>query len=294
MSGCVNQSSSTAITCTGSGITDGITITDFSFDFNEIYGGESVGLTLILENLGGSDGTFQSWQLFGPDFGTGDMQWELTSGSAEAKDLNIALSAPNPELDIPGGMETILWTVKAPSGLTVETPANFNIRSTYQYQTTFAGVLTVMSNTYLRTLTPEDRKALIQSGGLSAQCHTGGPLKLEAAAGTHFVDPNNQQKKIRFKVTNEGPGFPFWGYGVGSNYDDIDDTTIYRIHIKPTSGTVLCEDQVKTLSRGETGTFDCYFTAETPKAKTDYNFQVDIDYSYWQDSASAIRVLRPL
>jgi len=297
VSGCVGQAPATTITCTGAGITDGITITDFSFDFNEIYGGESVGLTLTVENLGGSDGTFESYQLFGPDMvtsGATPMQWEVTSGGLSDLNLAVDLSAPNQDLGIPGGMETVLWTVQAPSGLTVETPFNFNVRETYEYQTSFSGILTVMSSTYLRTLPPEERKELIQSGGLTAQCHTGGPIKVEGAAGTHFVDPASSPKKLRFKVTNMGPGFPFYEVGGDSNYDDISDTSMYRIHVKLTTGTVVCADQVKTLSRGQTGTFDCTFTAPTPSAKTDYTFQVDVEYYYWQDSATAIKVLRPL
>jgi hypothetical protein len=294
VSGCVGQQTTPTLSCTGAGITSGIMITDFSFDFNEIYGGESVGLQMTVENLGGADGTFQSYQLFGPDFGPGAMQWEVTSGSGSESDLDISLSAPNPDLEIPGGMETFLWTIQAPSGLTVETPSNFNVRTTYEYITSFSGVLTVMNSNYLRSLPPEERTALIQSGGLSAQCHSGGPLKIEAAAGTHFVDPESSTKKIRFKVTNVGAGYPFYQDGADSNFDDITDTSMYRIHILPTTGTVVCDEDTKTLSRGQTGTFDCEFTAPTPTAKTDYTFQVDIEYYYWQDSATAIRVLRPL
>jgi len=280
------------LACPGAGVTDGITITDFSFDFNEIYGGESVGLTFTVENFGGSDGTLNSYQLFGPDFGTGGMQWEITSGSQTKTGMGEALSAPNTDLGIPGGMYTELWTIKAPSNLTVETPVNLNIRTTYTYKTSFSGVLTVMTQSYLGSLAPEERKALIQSGGLSASCYTGGPIQLKAAAGTHFVDPTGTPK-IRFVVTNVGPGYTFWG-GTGM-YSDISDTTKYRVDIPAqTSGIVTCPANTIVLSRGEVGTFDCTFTAPTVTAKTDYNFQIYVEYYYWQDSATAIKVLRPL
>jgi len=282
------------LACTGAGMTDGILITDFSFDFNQIYGGESVGLTLTVENEGGSTGTLQSYQLFGPDFGTGTMQWEITSGTATATSLGKSLSAPNPDLNIPGGMETVLWTIKAPSGLTVETPQNFNIRTTYEYSTVFSGILSVMSSSYLQSLPADQRKTLIQSGGLSASCYTGGPIQVEAAAGTHFVDPAGASKTIRFKVTNVGAGFPF--YGLTSNYADITPATMYRVHVADqTSGPVTCTGIGDiTLSRGQVGTFECTFTAATPSAKTDYNFQISLTYYYWQDSSAAIKVLRPL
>jgi hypothetical protein len=281
------------LACTGAGMTDGVTITDFSFDFNQIYGGESVGLTLTVENLGGATGTLQSYQLFGPDFGTGTMQWEVTSGTPTATGLAKSLSAPNPDLNIPGGMDTILWTIKAPSGLTVETPQNFNIRTTYEYSTAFSGILSVMSSSYLQSIPSDQRKTLIQSGGLSASCYTGGPIQVEAAAGTHFVDPAGATKTIRFKITNVGSGYPF--YGGTSSYTDITPAYMYRIHLNGgTSGPVTCTDQDITLSRGQVGTFECDFTAPTPTAKTDYNFQISLTYYYWQDSSAAIKVLRPL
>jgi len=283
------------LACEGAGVTNGIMITDFAFDFNEIYGGESVGLTLTVENLGGSSGTLNSYQLFGPDFSTSptDMQWSFT-GTTDDTETGMAeiLAAPNSDLGIPGGMYTELWTILAPSGLTVETPVNLNIRTTYEYDTYFSGVLTVMTQSYLGSLPPEDRKALIQSGGLSARCFTGGPIQLEAAAGTHFVDPSGT-KTIRFIVTNVGSGYPFWG-GTGM-YTDISDSTKYRIHVPAQiSGIVTCAEDTVVLSRGEIGTFDCTFDSPSPTAKTDYNFQINVEYYYWQDSATAIKVLRPL
>lgn len=281
------------LSCTGAGVTDGVMITDFSFDFSQIYGGESVGLTLTVENMGGSTGHLQSYQLFGPDLGSGTMQWEITSGNANKSSLATELPAPNPDMDIPGGMETVLWTIKAPSGLTVETPQNFNIRTTYDYSTQFSGILTVMSSSYLQSIPQEQRKALIQSGGLSASCYTGGPLQVEAAAGTHFVDPASSTKNIRFKITNVGAGYPF--YGGTSNYDSITPSNMYKVHLNGgTSGPVTCPTKDIVLSRGQTGTFECNFTAATPAAKTDYNFQISLSYYYWQDSSASIKVLRPL
>jgi len=289
------------LACKGAGVTDGVTITDFSFDYDQIYGGESVGLTLTVENLGGSEGKLKSYHLFGPDFGNETMQWEITQETCNSAktgsitDLNKTLSAPDPDLNIPGGMETCTWTIKAPSALTVETPASFNIRTTYEYKTQFSGVLTVMTSSYLQSMPPEERKALIQSGGLSASCYTGGPIKLEAAAGTHFVDlAAGEEKTIRFKVTNVGPGYPF--YGNTSNYADVKPEYMYTIHVDGgKSGPVNCTADSKVLSRGQTGTFDCIIKlTKAPTTKTDYNFQIGITYYYWQDSATTIKVLRPL
>jgi len=282
------------LACPGSGVTEGISLTDWSFDFNQIYGSEAVGLTLTAENFGGKDGTLVSYNIFGPDIvtsGATPMQW--TSDKSIAGTINQALPAPNTDLGMPGGMYTDTWTMTAPSGLTVETPFTFNVRTTYDYSTSFSGVLTVVSSTYLRTLPEEERKALIQSGGLSAQCFTGGPIKIEGAAGTHFVDPGGASKTVRFKITNVGTGFPFYNTA-DKTYNGIDTSTMYKVHVQPTTTGITCTDQTITLSRGQVGTFSCTFTAGTPTYKTDFTFQVDIDYQYWDDRATSIKVLRPL
>jgi len=280
------------LSCPGAGVTDGIAITDFSFDFNQIYGSEQVGLTLTAENVGGSTGALTSYQLFGMDFGSGSLQWGITPSSSNSN-VNLKLDAPNTDLGIPGGMDTRTWTLKAPSGLTVETPFTLHGRITSNYSTSFSGILTVVSSSYLRSLPVEERKALIQSGGLSAQCYTGGPIKIEAAAGTHFVDPSGT-KNIRFKVTNVGVGAPFYNTSA-PNYLGITPESMYKIYVVPTtSGQVTCTGGDITLSRGQTGSFTCTFTSPTPTLKTDYPFQISIVYQYWQDTTASIKVLRPL
>jgi hypothetical protein len=292
----IGQGEPAGITCPGSGVTEGISITDWSFDFDQIYGAEAVGLTLTAENFGGKDGTLTSYTIFGPDIvypGPGtNMQWVSDKAISSTSITSGALPAPNTDLGMPGGMWTDTYTMTAPTGLTVETPFTFNVRATYDYETSFSGILTVMSSTYLRSLPAEEREALIQSGGLSAQCFTGGPIKIEGAAGTHFVDPASTAKTVRFKVTNVGVGFPF--YSATHNYNGITTDTMYKVHVQPISTGITCTDQTITLSRGQTGTFSCSFTAATPSYKTDYSFQVNIDYQYWQDQSASIKVLRPL
>ncbi len=287
------QGGKETLACSGAGSTDGIAITDFSFDFDEIYGGEQVGLTLTAENVGGASGTLTSYQLFGINFNVTDpLRWTITP-SESSKTVNLKLDAPNTDLGIPGGMDTRTWTLTAPSGLTVETPFNLHGRITSNYSTSFSGILTVVTSEYLRSLPAEERKALIQSGGLSAQCYTGGPLMIEAAAGTHFVDPSGT-KNIRFKVTNVGTGAPFWNT-TDNTYKGITPETMYAINVRSIlTGTVTCTGGKYTLSRGQTGSFTCTFNTVTPTLKTDYPFQINIDYNYWVDTSSAIKVLRPL
>jgi len=293
--GCIGQGPApTAVTCAGTGVTDGITITDFTFDFNEIYGGEAVGLTFTAENMGGASGTLLSAEVFGPSINeaaaAGNLTWGCPAPCNLTLDINEGLDAPNYDLDIPGGMYTSVWTFEAPTGLGAEAGYDFNIRTKYNYETNFVGILTVMSSSYLRTLPEDERKALIQAGGLSQQCYSGGPIALAAAAGTHFVDvAPGEDKTIRFKVTNVGSGYPYYP-------SPLDPTTsMYKVHINPTTGQVTCSDQTITLSRGQTGTFSCTFNpTSTVTNKEDITFTIKLDYNYWLDKSTFIKVLRPL
>ncbi len=297
--GCVGQGPAVGVvTCAGEGITRGIEVSDFTFDFNEIYGGEAVGLTFTAENMGGASGTLIGAELFGPSINEGAVAGNLTWGCPGACDLTDptdlitgdALNPPNYDLDIPGDMTTYVWTLQAPEGLGAEAGYDFNIRTEYNYETNFVGILTVMSSSYLRTLPEEERKALIKAGGLSQQCYSGGPIALTAAAGTHFVDVEpGEDKTIRFKVTNVGGGYPFYPA-------PLDPTTsMYKVHINPTSGAVTCSDQTITLSRGQTGTFSCTFSPTSAVTnKEDITFTIKLDYNYWLDKSTFIKVLRPL
>jgi len=295
VSGCIGQTPTlTAISCSGAGVTNGIVISDFTFDFNEIYGDEAVGLTFTAENIGGASGELIGAEIFGPTInegaGAGNLTWGCLPTCELEPDLTTenALESPNVEMDIPGGMFTETWTLEAPTGLGAEAGYNFNVRLRYSYETNFVGVLRVMSSEYLRSLPADERTALIQAGGLHQQCYSGGPIELTAASGTHFVDPESAPKTIRFKVTNVGAGFPYYGS------DDIDEDYMYKVHLESASGLTCTGVDEIPLSRGQTGTFSCTFTATTPTNYQDITFTLRLDYNYWLDKSTFIKVMRPL
>jgi len=302
ISGCTNQQNNTQnLACPGAGSKDGIIVTDFSFDYSPVYSGETPGLTLEVQNMGGETGKLLGVDVFGPEVVSSatDLQW---GGKDLSKKLNEELTPPDPTMDMPGETWSNVWTFTAPKNLATDTDYTFNTRVRYSYKTTFTAILTIMSSNYLRSLSADKRNELIQSGGLSQQCYSGGPLSVTGAAGTHFIDPTGE-KTIRFKIENVGTGFPYCSCtsktcnDCGDKLDPTD--TMYHVHIGTPTGTNIKDCAAPTgdiiLSKGASVVFSCKFTApKTFNNKQDITFSIPIDYDYYVDAAAPIRVQRSL
>jgi hypothetical protein len=294
-SGCVNQPITPPIACKGAGATDGITITDFSFDYAP-NAGESTGLTLETTNIGGETGMLLGVDVFGPEINIGeatDFKWGASESLTQT--LNEELEAPDPEISMSGGSWPKVWTLTAPKSLVTDTEYTFNARVKYRYTTTFTAVLTIMKSEYLRSLSSDDRKNLIESGGLSQQCSSGGPLSVTGTSSTHFVDPSGE-KTIRFKIDNVGNGYPY----CVSSEDDCGNTldpgtTMYHVKVKSPEGGYLtnCESD-KILSKGKSVVFSCKFNAPEFTNKLDITFSIPITYDYYIDSSAPVTVKKSL
>ncbi len=294
-SGCMSQPPTTQIACKGAGATDGIAITDFSFDYAP-NAGESTGLTLEVQNNGGDTGTLLGVDVFGPETNIGeatDFKWGASESLTQT--LNEELEAPDPEISMTGGSWPKVWTLTAPKSLVTDTEYTFNARVKYRYTTTFTAVLTIMKSEYLRSLSSDDRKSLIDSGGLSQQCSSGGPLSVSGTSSTHFVDPSGE-KTIRFKIDNVGNGYPY----CVSSEDDCGNTldpgaTMYHVKVKSPEGGYLtnCESD-KILSKGKSVVFSCKFNAPEFTNKLDITFSIPITYDYYVDSAAPVTVKKSL
>jgi len=303
VSGCVGQDGGNGqqLACPGAGSTDGIVITDFSFDYSPVYAGESPGLNLEVQNNGGEIGTLLGVDIFGPEIvdKATDLQWGGQTKELSKK-INEELDPPDSTMNMPGGVWSNVWTLTAPTKLATDTDYTFNARARYNYETTFTAVLTVMKSTYLRSLPAEKRQELINSGGLSQQCYSGGPLKVTGAAGTHFIDPEGE-KTIRFKIENVGSGYTYCDTDPKKSgcVDNIDPgNTMYHVKIRdPLSGgnyfTKGCAQDV-ILSKGQSVVFSCKFTAPKFTNKQDITFSIPIEYNYYVDAAAPIKVQRAL
>jgi hypothetical protein len=301
VSGCMNaQPIEKELICNGAGSNDGMIITDFSFDYSPVYSGETPGLTVEVQNNGGETGKLLGVEIFGPEVnpnGATDLQW----GTSELliQSLNEELTPPDPTMNMPGEPWSKVWTLTAPKNLATDTDYTFNARVKYSYKTTFTAVLTVMSSSYLRSLPAQKRSELIQSGGLSQQCYSGGPLSVTGAAGTHFVDPSGN-KTIRFKIVNVGSGFPYcaWNNTNDCGNDLNPSTTMYHVHVGTPLGTNIKDCAMPSgdiiLSKGTNVVFSCKFTAPTFTNKQDITFSIPIEYDYYVDASAPIKVQRVL
>jgi hypothetical protein len=152
-----------------------------------------------------------------------------------------------------------------------------------------------MKSDYLRSLSAEDRTKLIESGGLSQQCSSGGPLSVTGTSSTHFVDPVGE-KTLRFKIDNVGNGYTYCVKNADDCGDNLDATnTMYRVKVKsPSEGYITNCDPDKILSKGKSVVFSCKFNAPQFTNKLDITFSIPIIYDYYVDSAAPIQVKRSL
>lgn len=272
--------------------TNGIIIKDFGFDYSPIYAGESTGLTLTLQNVGGEEGILKEITVFGVDAPAatpGPLTWGWGTGDDFDLTLNQELLPPDPTTGFEGEEYFQEWIPEAPTDIKSPTTYDFQTRVKYTYTTTFTGKIRVVDNDYLRTLPADEREALIKVGGVQDASVTGGPLSLTAASGRHFIvrsGDSAQSRSIKFKITNVGSGFPY--------KEPWSDTNLHKVTVTSDVGDIDCSaPQDIKLSRGKTGVISCTFTAPAHGAftnKVDKMFSVTLGYGYYIDSSSSITV----
>lgn len=285
ISGCIGQEAR------GIKATDGLVITDFSFDYATAYMGETRGLHLEVQNVGGETGILKKISLFGPEINDGvasDLVWGLIDG-VKVKTITTAdgtLYPPDPDTDFEGDFYPYDWELEAPTNIKSEFIDDFRTRIEYEYKTTLTGTLLLVKRDYLNTLPAEEREALIEKGGVIESDVTGGPLRVFAAKGRHFIisdDTNLTARNIRFKITNVGSGFPY-----GQNITD----NLYEIKNVQWNNLDSCDiTPLPRLSSGETGRLKCQFTPTTGFInRLEKRFTITITYNYYTGSAASITV----
>jgi hypothetical protein len=284
LSGCVGQGGGRAT------VSNGIIIKDFFFDYSPIYAGDDIGLTLEVQNVGGDVGTLKKVTVFGidwkPEGQAGPLQWSLPTDESFEVTPNVDLLPPDPTTGFEGEEWSVSWLPRAPEGVRASTTYDFEVRVEYGYDTTYTGTIRVIESDYLRTLSQEERDALVKQGGVIESTVTGGPISVSAASGRHFIvrESTPEKRTIKFKITNIGSGYPF----------DVTLTpeNLYVIRVAEYVGLKECDEKVK-LSRGKTGTLSCKI--EVPGTddvvnKIDKKFSITFSYEYYVDSATSITV----
>ncbi len=275
VSGCVDQE-----TLVIGPATDGVVIKDFSFDSPTVYEGDSVGLNLEVQNVGEVEGTVEDITLFGPDL----TDWSVTGPTPS---ITVALSPSEPEVDFEGEARSTRWRVTAPD-VTAETPYTFGTRVIYDYETFYTGTLRVVTYSYLETLQEEERRGLLESGGVVSSTVTGGPLSVKPMKGRNFIvsSGGGGTSSLVFELTNLGSGYP-------SSNRNINEDTMYKVEISSSSGLTGCDSYGETtvrLSKGEKRLFSCNFGIPDVVNKEDIIFTIEFDYYYYVDGMTSINV----
>jgi len=275
--------------------TNGIIIKEFGFDYSPIYSGESTGLTLTLQNVGGEKGTLKDIEVFGvdaPAAAAGALTWGYGTGdSFTLTGIDQEMLPPDTTTGFEGEEYFQEWVPESPTDIKSSTTYDFQVRVKYLYTTTFTGKITVVDDEYLRSLPSDEREALIKVGGVQDASVTGGPLSLTAASGRHFIlreGEGGTARSIKFKIANVGSGFPYKEPWSNDNLHIVTVTAEDGI----SCGVGTTDADIK-LSRGKTGVISCEFTPPvqgTFTNKIDKMFSVTLEYGYYVDSAADITV----
>lgn len=295
VSGCVEQD-----TLVVSGVKDGVVIKDFSFDTSKIYVGDSIGLNLYIQNIGDVPAFLKNVTIFGVvttggsdpgdyDWGEGTLRGFDLDGSELGNEDERTLAPSNPEIEFEGGSKHFRWRPRAPTNLQASTNYDFGARVEYEYETKYTGIIRIVNEDYLETLPIEERKTLIDAGGVISSSTSGGPLSLAVATGRHFITNGGGKKEIKFKLKNEGSGYPYYG-------DTLDSSSMYRVHIDSYQGldniecTSLDGEDVIKLSKGKERFFNCTFTTSSAIYKVDKTIAIKFGYKYYVDGSTSITV----
>jgi len=237
-------------------------------------------LNLEVQNIGEVEATDINAILFGPE-------WVTTPSTK-----NIGrLSPSEPEMDIEGELRSTKWRLTTPMDIKTETMYSVGTRVAYKYSTVYTGTLRVVKDTYLETLPEEEKKSLLESGGVVSASATGGPLSVNPVKGRSFIVEGGGTRPIKFKLTNVGNGYTYTGDIATGNYQVIISSENLvdcgkDVQIESTNGKKTIK-----LSKGESRMFICWFVIPSDVInKQDVLFSITFDYNYYVDDIASITV----
>lgn len=289
ISGCTTQDQITTSS------KDGIVITDFAFDYNSIYSGDRISLYLEVQNVGGEPGFLENISVYGVDMPASDateLDWGHAGSSINLIGSNLGddddrrLEPPDPDIDIEGEIYYYEWTLESPTSIGAKTTYNFFSRVAYRYNTTYTGVIRIIQESYLKSLPPEERKALFESGGLVSSIITGGPLSLKPEASNYFIvhEASPNPRPITFVINNVGSGYTYLS------------GKPYYVELAEINGDISnCNNndhQIK-LSKGKRGILRCEYDPPGINNFTysmDKTFTLRFEYFYHVDGKAPITV----
>ena len=267
------------------GAATGLVIKEFGPDLPEVFSGDSVTFSLLVENIGEIDATSVTAKLMG--LGT---DWSGIPTTANAIASGGSIPKAQPSMGVPGGQDSTTWTVTSPSDLKVDKDYTAKVRLSYSYGTSAVGSIKVYDSDYLATLTQDEARAISRSSGLESWTVTNSPVTIELAGATRpfIVQDSDLSATVSFLVSNRGQGYPYTGT----------DQAVRGITITSAKvGTTTCiSSKTDTLPRTGKKGFTCSFTI-SPGDVADFTtipITVELVYNYYIDSSATVKVLQTL
>lgn len=287
ISGCISQTSASV-----SGEGYGLEITEFSADRSELYSGQTLHLSLKMENQGESK-VYKSSSLallIVPE------DWEVVSSSGTSgnlhKKVKLAkdLDPPDETRGIPGDSGSIRWTLKAPS-ITNERTDTMYARVYYDYNTRAMGKIWI----YPESERFEENKKLSTDTFTS----TRGPIDIDISVIPDPVVAEFEGEIITLQIllTNVGNGVPYtpgkvnYDLGYSITEDDRNNITLYYItHESIDTLENTCPSNVQLIDGSAVVMCDLNITGKI-SAKQSYPIEIRAEYGYIVEKEIEVKVL---
>ena len=267
------------------GKASGLIIKSFGPDLAEVFSGDSVTFTALLENIGEDDATSVTVKLYG--LGT---DWTITDAVQTIGDLSKADSS----MDIPGGQDAVTWDTISPSNLKVNKNYEAKVRVAYSYGTSGLGSIRVYDKGYLATLPPDEAQTIYRSSGLESWLVTNGPVDIDVAgAARPYIVETDKALTATFTLLlgNEGQGYPY-KTSVGDRKVTIDSIKVNDVDCD--NWADIAKDP--TIPRTGQKSVSCKFTiaANTVVDFKTVPIEVELSYKYYLDASGTVKVLKAL
>jgi len=270
LSGCIGGGTDT-------GGTKGVIITSFEPDISEIYSGDEIVFTAMVENIGEEDADDIELRIFG----LGN-DWDIDD---KTQKINF-LEKQDADEGIPGGTGEVQWTAESPSNLKVDNVYTATIRMTYSYETTALANIRAYNSDYLKTI-PEEAGDIMNSNGLDSFTVTDAPITVELSGiSKPIVSSGDVQSSITVLISNIGDGKPF-------DSEETDMTvTVDRIKVGDNSPCVSNEKY--RIPRNGKKSVACTFDLDEIDSYTTIPMEIEISYNYFIDDSAKVTVLKAL
>lgn len=264
------------------GISSGVIIKSFKPDISEIFSGDSIVFSVVVENIGEEDADSVKATIFGLS-----TDWSGDDWTNKEKEIGF-LQKSQADYDIPGGQGDAQWDLTSPSGLKVDNTYTAGVRVTYSYGTTALGNIKIVSDSYIKSH-PEDAEEILRGPGLTSFSVTKAPVAISFAgvARPLIYRKEDQKAIVTVELSNIGQGKPYQ-----TNRDDMKITiTKLQVNNQDCESTI---DSNPKLPRTGKKSVACKFTLPSVEDYTTIPIDVELSYNYFVEAETSIKVLKEI